>query len=322
MDIPKGTNVSAMTDRCRGAIWGQFIGDAACIAMPALGTSPKGIGLFEQPTQTQSQEGKQPGELTHYGEAALLMLQSVAELGYFSAPDFGPRFIAHFSAEDYRGHLDQATKGTIDNYRAYVDKRPGASYHFQGGADDDQPSTLTRLAPVVVNRYQQESLLKVVEAAIRVCQDNQRAVVYAKCHALIIKELLLGNGLADAVKKAAKAVTGDGEPGKEIASAIEAVNGMLQNEVHAVTTQLGNGAALKSCFPAALHCALKLQDDFQQAILQTAKTGGECAARAALVGTWLGALHGVQGIPAEWRNRLKAQEEIEGCIEKIVAKVR
>ncbi|HJV64697.1 MAG TPA: ADP-ribosylglycohydrolase family protein [Geomonas sp.] len=322
MDITKASNVSAMTDRCRGAIWGQFVGDAACLGGEPGGTSPKGIGLFVQPPQGHVLEGKEPGDLSPYGEAALLMLQSVADLGYFSAPDFGPRFIAHFSAEDYRGHLDQTARGTINNYRAFVEKRPGASYHFQGGADDDHCAALTRLAPVVVNRYQQESLLKVVENATRVCQDNQRAVVYAKCHALIIKELLLGSGLSDAIKKAAKGVAGEGECGREIANATETVCGMLDRDVHAVTTQLGNGSSLKSCFPAALHCALRHQDDFQQAIVQTAKSGGDCAGRAAVIGSWLGALHGVQGIPAEWRERLHEKNELDACIEKVVARIR
>lgn len=322
MDITKGGNVSDMTDRCRGAIWGQFIGDAACIGQDTGGNSARGIGLFEQPAPGHAEEGKQPGDLTHYGDSALLMLQSVAELGYFSAPDFGPRFIAHFSSEDYRGYLDQATRSTINNYRAYVEKRPGASYHFQGGADDDQPATVTRLAPVVVNRCQQESLLKVVESATRVCQDNQRAVVYAKCHALITKELLFGSELMDAVKKAAKAVAGEGEIGREISSATEAVCALLDKDVHAVTSQFGNGSALKSCFPAAMHCALKHHNDFQQAIGQTAKAGGDCAARAAMIGTWLGALHGAQGIPAEWRDKLKAKSEIGRCIEQIVAKIK
>lgn len=325
MDIAKEKPASDLTDRCKGAIWGQFIGDAACLGVHLLSPDelkqkyPQGAKGFDQPSQ--GVEGKQAGDLTHYGEAALLMLQSVSELGYFSAPDFGPRFVAHFGDEEYRGPLDNATKGTIEKYRAHAEQRRGASYHFQGGADDDGPATATRLAPVVVNRFHQGSLLKVAENATRVCQDNQRAVVYTKCHAVITKELLAGSDLRDAVKTAANAIHGDGEYGKEISIATESLFGMLDKDVREVTKQFGQGSSLKSCLPAAIHCALKYQNDFRRAVVETANAGGDSAARAALIGTWLGALHGVQGIPEEWRNQLRAKDKIEQGIEKVVARI-
>jgi ADP-ribosylglycohydrolase len=328
MDTAKQQTASDLADRCRGAIWGQFVGDAACLGAHWIydlnelrQTFPQGVKGFEAPAQGHYHAGKKPGDLTHYGDAALLLLQSIAELGYFSAPDFGPRFVDLFSSEEYQGYLDEATKGTLENYRSFVSKRQGGSYHFQGGANDDQPATATRLAPVVVNLCREGSLLKVVESTTRVTQDNPRAVAYMKFHALITKDLLLGSDLRGAIKNAAHTLASDPKYGKEISAATEEVFSLLETEVREATRKFGQSCPLKSSFPAALHCALRHQDDFRRAILETAGAGGDSAGRAAMIGTWLGALQGMQGIPADWRDKLNAKQEINRCVERIVARV-
>jgi ADP-ribosylglycohydrolase len=313
------------SDRCRGAIWGQFIGDAVCLGAHWIydlkeltRTFPEGVSGFEKPAEGHYHAGKNPGDFTHYGDAALLMLRSVAETGHFSPQDFGSRFVALFASQEYRGYLDHATRGTLENYLPFASKFPGNPYHFQGGADDDQPATATRLAPVVVAHYRDPELLRVVQSATQVCQNNSRAVIYMKCHALIIKELLSGSGLGDAVKAAAGEVGNEPEYGRELSGAVEAVLGSLGQEVLEVTLRLGQSCPLQSSFPAALHAALKFRDDPRRAVLESANAGGDNAARCAMIGTWLGALHGVQALPAEWRQKLNAREEIEGLVEKIV----
>ena len=199
VEIAKELSIPSLADRCRGAIWGQFVGDAACLGSHWIydlneldRKFPAGVVGFEKPAQGHYHAGKEPGDFTHYGDAALLMLQSVAHLGHFSAQDFGARFVALFASPQYQGYRDHATKGTLANCQAFASKHPGTPYDFQGGAEDDQPATATRLAPVVVAHYLDGALLKVVESATRVCQNNARAVVYLKCHALVLKELLSG----------------------------------------------------------------------------------------------------------------------------------
>jgi ADP-ribosylglycohydrolase len=314
-----------LSDRLRGAIWGQFIGDAVCLGAHWIydlkelaSTFPGGVQGFEKPGEGHYHAGKNSGDFTHYGEGALLMLRSVAELGHFSPQDFGARFVALFASQDYRGYLDHATRGTLENYLPFASKFPGNPYHFQGGADDDQPATATRLAPVVVAHYRDPELLRAVSSATQVCQNNSRAVIYMKCHAVMIRELLSGSGLEDACKAGAREVGNEPEFGRELSGAVEAVLSQLGQEVLEVTLHLGQSCPLKSSFPAALHAALKFQDDPRRAVLESANAGGDNAARGAMIGTWLGALHGVQAFPLEWRQKLNARQEIESCVEKLV----
>jgi ADP-ribosylglycohydrolase len=112
-------------DRCRGAVWGQFVGDAA-----ALGTHwiydltelqqlyPAGINGFEMPAEGHYHFGKKPGDQTHYGDGALVLLESLAQEGRFDAKAFGRSFIRAFRPGVYSGYIDRATRGTLENFEA------------------------------------------------------------------------------------------------------------------------------------------------------------------------------------------------------------
>jgi ADP-ribosylglycohydrolase len=304
------------------------LGDALCLGSHWIYSLqeiaekfPGGIVGFEAPPEGHYHAGKKPGDFTHYGDAALLMLQSLAETGRFSPQDFGSRFVSLFSSPQYHGYRDHATKETLANYRPFAEQLPENPYHFQGGADDDQPATATRLAPVVVAHLKDDNLLRVVQSATQVCQNNSRAVAYMKCHALLLKSLLTGASLEAGVRSAAQAVVDEPEYGREIAQACEAALGKTYQEVTDATLELGQSCPLKSSFPAALQAALKFQDQPRAALLAAANAGGDSAARCAMIGSWLGALHGVQGLPQEWRERIKAKEEIERCTNRILERL-
>ena len=146
-------------DRLRGAVWGQFVGDAA-----ALGTHwiydlaelrskfPRGVIGFEAPIEGHYHFGKKPGDQTHYGDGALVLLESIASSGRFDARVFGEAFVLRFNPETYSGYLDKATKGTLENFHSFRIANPDRGFDFQQGADDDQLAAASRIASLVV-RY-------------------------------------------------------------------------------------------------------------------------------------------------------------------------
>lgn len=323
-----GSGLPAIAERFRGAIWGAFIGDAACLGSHWIYNLeelerrfPGGVTGFETPAEGHYHYGKQSGDLTHYGDAALLLLRSVAERGGFDPVDFGGRFVALFGADAYRGYRDHATKGTLENYHAFAAVNPGAPYHFQGGADDDQPAAVTRLAPVLVSHWRDSDLPQVVANVTRVCQNNDRAVAYAKGYALVLRELFAGNGMETALKTVGRALATE-ECGFEVSEAIGAAGNAVSLTVREATLKFGQSCPLACSFPAAVQCALKYGNDFGRAIKEAANAGGDSAGRAAMIGSWLGAANGVAGIPAAWRERLNKREEINALIERIVARER
>ncbi len=294
------------SDRIRGMIWGQFVGDAAALGahwiydLEELADAyPEGIRGFEAPHEGHYHFGKQPGAQTHYGDAALLLLESVAAQGQFDGADFAQRFTAFFSDPRCTSYRDHSTKDTLKNLA--LDPHNLRS----GSTGDDQPATVSRLAAVVAVHGKDPS---VGEALTRVTQNNDRAVAYARAHAQILWALLEGKDF-----QAALAAVTDAEPAAKIRDALAA----REESVTKATLTFGQGCPLPKSFPAAVHAPLKHRDGFQESVLATIAAGGDSAGRASMIGAWLGAALGLEAVPKEWRERLHAASRIEAAIRRL-----
>lgn len=319
-------------DRFRGAIWGQFVGDAAALGAHWIynlselqRTYPDSIHGFEAPAEGHYHFGKQPGDQTHYGDAALILLESVAELGSFDPKDFGWRFVARFGSSEYKGYRDKATRGMLENFALFKEVHPNEEFDFQQGADDDQLAGPSRIAPVVVAHLQDgdEKLLEVVESATRVCQNNDRAVGYVKAQTLILAELLRGRDVHSAIHRSEESVT-HVVPGllrAEIVKKMRAAMDATLKSVTDATLEFGQSCPLASSFPSSIQTFVKRPETFADTILATIRAGGDSAGRAAMIGGWLGAYLGLEGIPQEWRDKLTARERIHENVEKLISKI-
>ena len=260
----------SLADRFRGAVWGQFLGDAACLGSHWIynlteleSTFPGGLHGFEAPGRGHYHFGKNPGDQTHYGDAALLLLGSVADLGRLDPVDFGRRFVARMGSDDYPGYRDSATRGTLEEYQVFREEHPDSPYAFQNGADDDQLATATRLVPVVVGHFFDPRLPEVVAAATRVCQNNARAVAYMQCHALILLELFQGRDVHTAFHRVEETIAAEPGYGKEIRRKIQAAIQAKHLSVRDATLQFGQSCPLICSFPSAVHAAIKYPEELQ-----------------------------------------------------------
>ena len=321
--------VHSREERIRGAIWGQFVGDAFCLGshwiydLTELDQHfPDGPQGFEVPATGHYHFGKQSGDQTHYGDGALLFLKSLAERGTFDAVKFGSRFVALFDSPGYRGYRDHATKETIAAFHTFCAAHPDIPFAFQSGADDDQPATVSRLAPLAALYCRHPDYLSIVERATLVCQNNRRAVAYARAHALILCELLSGTVFHEAIRTVADSMADIGGADVEVFECITAAVTAAHMDVRETTLRFGQSCPLKSSFSAALQCALHHDGDFAGAMRANAAAGGDSAGRAAMIGAWLGAAYGVDALPRAWRESLTAREEIAAGAERIVALVR
>jgi len=318
---------ASLTDRISGAVWGQFVGDAFCLGshwIYDLGQLeerfPGGPQGFEEPAAGHYHAGKKAGELTHYGEGALLLLRSLRERSSLDVTDFGSRFVSLIESPGYGGYRDHAAKDTLANYRAFRALHSTEAYGYQDGADDDQPASITRLAALVALYYRDAGLPGIVERATRVCQNNQRAIVYNQVHAMILRELFTGAALADAAERATEYAAQLGVEGELLVGKIAAALAGRDLPVRDVTLKFGQSCPLAGSFPAALQCALHYSNDLGQALRATAAVGGDNAARAAMIGSWLGAALGIRALPVAWCNRLAAHDEIASGVEWLLRK--
>ena len=256
------TTIRAMNDKGRdrveGMIWGQFLGDAMCLGthwiynLEDLKTFYPDLKGFEQPRAGHYHAGKKPGELTHYGEAALVLLESVAENGGLDIADYCQRFFSHFASPDYRGYLDSATRGTIENAKLDAAGLPPESFNYQAGADDDQLATATSLAPVVARYWKSPDLAQQVERVTRVRQNHPRSVAYMQVYAQILVELLAGTDLHSAIHRVQESAGKSPEFGDELTQRFKDVFERKHLSTTEATAQLGQSCPLKNSFPSAL----------------------------------------------------------------------
>ncbi|NJD06224.1 MAG: ADP-ribosylglycohydrolase family protein [Methylococcaceae bacterium] len=316
----RATENACLEDRLRGAIWGQFVGDAACLGshwiydpVDMRRRYPRLQG-FEEPAEGHYHAGKRPGDQTHYGDAAVLLLQSIAALGRFDPRDFGRRFVALMGSADYRGYRDHATRETLAVYQArYTD-----DFDFQQGANDDQPATVTRLAPAVVAHLVDADWQTAVDLLTLVCQNSHRARAYARAHAALLRALLAGKDLATACAELAAALQGGYPMDLEVADNLCRALASAHLPVAEAAKAFGLSCPHAQSFPAAVQAALAHAGDFPAAVLATLEAGGDNAGRAAMIGSWLGASLGLQAIPADWRDRLSEHRRITRATETIV----
>jgi len=309
--------------RVEGMIWGQFIGDAMCMGthwiynLADLQAFYPNIKGFETPRPGHYHEGKQPGDFTHYGEAALLLLESIAERGGLDTADYGKRFVAHFSSAEYSGYLDSATRGTLENVRLDTNKEPLPDFDFQSGADDDQLATATSLAPIIARYHAATDLAEQVTRATRVRQNHPRSIFYMQIHAQILVELLSGTDLHSAVHRVQETTAKDPEFGSELALRFRNVFERKHLSTTEATAQLGQSCPLKNSFPSALVAVVQTPDDFEGTLLRILAAGGDNAGRAAMAGAWLGAHLGLEAIQKSLCEKLRHKDRIQTALEPL-----
>lgn len=272
---------------------------------------------FEDPRPGHYHEGKKAGDFTHYGEAALLLLESVAESDGLDVAEFGRRFLQHFASSSYSGYLDSSTRGTIENAKLDADGQPPADFSFQAGADDDQLATATSLTPVVARYHDAPDLLEQVARATRVRQNHPRSVAYMRTYAQILAELLSGTDMHSAIHRVEESAAKDPAFGEELAKRFRDVFERKHLSTTEATARLGQSCPLKNSFPSALVAVVQTPDDFEGTLLRICAAGGDNAGRGAMAGAMLGAYLGGSAIPESLRDRLVHKDRIGAALESL-----
>jgi ADP-ribosylglycohydrolase len=235
--------------------------------------------------------------------------------------DYGQRFFTHFSSPNYRGYLDSATRGTIENAKLDASGLPPQGFNYQAGADDDQLATATSLAPVVARYFNSPDLAQQVERVTRVRQNHSRSVAYMQVYAQILTQLLAGTDLHSAIHRVQESAAKDPEFGNELSIRFSEVFERKHLSTTEATAQLGQSCPLKNSLPSALVAVVQTPDKFAETLLRVLAAGGDNAGRAAIAGAILGAHLGCRAIPDVLRQQLAAKDRIAKAVGLILQKL-
>lgn len=319
-----------LKNRLKGMVLGQFLGDAASLGVHWIYNTkdiesmyPNGLQGFEIPTEGHYHAGKLSGDLTHYGDAARVLLEALAEETTFDAASFGAAYVEKMDpSKGYQGYFDAATRGTLENFKNHLEVSVDP-FGFQEGADDDQLATISSLA-VFIAFYivrneglpdDRSEILDQVEALTRVRQNNDRAVAYCQAHARLLLELLAGRDIHSAFHHVEEQLATDATLDLEVRRKLKEAFELKHKSTVEATDLLGQSCPLICSFPSAVQATAKHNEDFQKAILETAQAGGDNAGRGALIGSWIGARLGADALPNEWIGKLNQSPQILAILE-------
>ena len=300
-----------MEDRAKAMVMASFAADSLALGVHWI-YDPKKIESdfgrvesFIKPDPQSYHKNRDMGEFTHYGDQMLVLLESVAEKGRYDLEDFSHRWQKLFNG--YDGYLDGATKNTLANYRA--GKLPESA-----GSGSDDLAGVSRIAPLVcLYRDDPENLADSVISQTRMTHTDPSTVESAEYFARVTRAVLTGAAPVEAMKSVA-------EEHFDISYVSAWLQKGLASVEHDSVKAIGNFG--QSChtgemFPGVVHLIAKYENDLKEALVQCVMAGGDNAARGALVGMVLGAYLGMEHLPKQWMDDMKAKETIEKLLEKI-----
>ncbi|AOY89305.1 hypothetical protein BKP64_14630 [Marinobacter salinus] len=373
------------------ALAGGWVGDAASLGLHWLYDSQRILEVGDQspeflPPKADyfkggfgyfAHEGKQPGDVSHYGAATGILTDSLlASAGRLDIRDYQRRFRAFFGPGGlWQGYIDNPTRVTLDNlnsieresieqarstttteltdkqkrvlvqkvlpYTRYLSGSQLAepvrnainlTYHEpavqeagvhlaetidrnllpESGADDMQLPAVSKLPPLVASYCGKENLMEITEAAVRVTNNNDEAVAWAKCAARLLDHLFQGTPMSTALEAASNEA-----PSREKLSSAQ-----TDSSMDAVTAgdTYGRTCYLHEAMPVIFHI-LSHASSYAEAIRANIQCGGDSCGRAWIIGPAMAAVHGAggeQGIPLSWLTRVKNADAIIKDIESLV----
>lgn len=304
-----------MTTQAKAMVLASFAADSLALGAHWIYDTDeieRQFGRVEEllaPAANSYHRGKQRGAFTHYGDQALVLLDSLADAGEFSLDAFAGAWKKLFTA--YQGYVDKATASTLENMRQGLP--PG-----QCGSRSSDLGGAARIAPLIYRyRKDPDALLASVDAQTRLTHNNPATLAGAAFIAKVVLEVLKGTSPAESMEVVLEEGVADIDLDIRIRSALDSG----AKESRGVIKQFGQMCGIAAALPGALHLVLRYPEDLKTALIENVMAGGDSAARGMVVGMILGARLGLKALPENWSAQMVAHERISELLARIDAGV-
>ncbi len=294
-----------MDSRVKEAVTASFVADALALGVHwvyDIALIKNKYGRLEQmvaPELAPYHKTKEKGQFTHYGDQALVLLESLAENNGFDPDHFSRAWQALF--ENYGGYYDGATKETLHHLQMDPKMKPSGSLSFDmGGA--------ARIAPLALF-YAKDIDRFVSSARAQTAMTHNQSVVTdtARFFALTAAMVLDGEKPTTALEKSLEKMADAPQVKQLVTKALDTG----KEETTEVTARFGQMCAVEAALPSCIHLIVKYEQDLKQALIENIMAGGDSSARGMLAGFIIGAYQGLGQIPKSWLNDMQAFEKIK-----------
>lgn len=304
------TNAPSMQSPAQAMIMAVFVADSLALGAHWIYNTDqieRKIGRIDRllaPQPDSCHSGKQKGDLTHYGDQALVLLESVISQGGFSPADFSARWQNLFNG--YDGYIDKATEATLANLTK------GNPIELCGSTSSDLAGA-ARIAPLVYAYHQEpETLIEAAQLQTAMTHNNHSTIAGAVFLARTACSVLNGVEPIEAMEEALEEGVDDLDLDMRIRGGLDSAG----KETRPVIKHFGQMCGIAAAMPGAVHLIATYQDDLETALIENVMAGGDSAARGMATGMILAAHQGPSAIPASWVNGMNSASRIKELLSK------
>lgn len=280
----------------RNAFLGAFIADALALGPHWIYDTDKIKKSFGEikgivkPLEDTFHKTKKKGEFTHYGDQMLMLAEYMInnEEG-FNKKDFLDFYYDWM--QKYDGYLDHATKETLSN----IEKNK-----YEGSESEE----LAGIISIPVMYYLSDDFKK--DAIERTKATHNSAIVIDIVNFTIdlLERIEGGNGIEESIEELKEKYD------SSLGHLIEKSKSKLDEEPIETIKEFGQMCNGENAFLSSIYLILKYKDNFKKALLMNVQAGGDSAARGIMIGTILGAYHGIDVLPEEWKEDMQNFEKV------------
>lgn len=303
----------SLRERYAGLLYGALVGDSLALGPHWIYDQAEIARRFGRVTELQAapadgyHPGRERGDLTHYGDQMLVLLESLdASCGNFVMDDFARRWRQSWT--DSPSYRDHATKETL----AHLAEGRGLT---RAGSDSTELGGAARIAPILaaLRDEDQPTILAAVRAQTALTHAAPITVDTAEFLARTVFILMRGVSVPSALHMAVALPFRALQPEQYLRQAEETLSLSTAEAV----VELGQSCPTEKALPAVFAILLRHHDDFETALIENVMAGGDSAARGLMLGTILGAAYGRRSIPDRWIESLRARPQVESFLQMI-----
>jgi ADP-ribosylglycohydrolase len=300
-----------MNDHARAMVLASFVADALSLGVHWIYNTnviDKKWGRVEgyiKPERPTYHPTKNIGELTHYGDQTLLLLESIASNASFDINRFASHWQDFFKT--YEGYFDGATKATLENFTA--GKSP-----LEAGSESDDLAGASRISPLAYRyRNDPENLITAARAQTALTHNNPTVIETAEFFGRVVLHVLDGQAPTSAINQILEEKFNRDPYVNWVTDGLNSAG----SDTRQTILDFGQMCEVEAAFPCAIHLIARYESNLKEGLIENAMAGGDSAGRGLIAGMVLGAHLGIDAIPKKWLKELRPHQKIVELMDEI-----
>jgi len=228
-------------------------------------------------------EGKGKGDFTHYGDQITILNDFLKDKTSFCVEEY----MLHWREEmkTFKGYVDGSTKETIEN----IDK----DLLIPCGSNSADMSIIGKIIPLLKVSKSKEEFLTNTKLFAQATHNNADVLEAMDFFSNLLLEVLEGKKITQSISKLKEGYS------QNIQDHIESGINSKDEDTYLAISKFGSACPTEYCFPSTIHMLFKY-DNYQEALIENAKSGGDSSARAMIIAYLLTAQESIDIVPEQW----------------------